>query len=181
MNAQAPWLPLAFAGFCCMAGCGSTRQQASAIGRETVVQPTTRSGRWESFRLAEGKDLRATLIPRTDPTDHFPLSTLQVYNIADEDVIVGYEPGCVVVHCGDYEQRGPAVTFIDRREILRSQQPIEFELPSGGWARSPSSGARELLIPSELPAGRYPIWATFRVGGPNGDLIETARDMYIVP
>lgn len=134
-----------------------------------------------TFRLAEAKDLRATLITRSGTADHFPVCTVQVYNVADDDVVVGYEPGCVVVHCGEFEQQGPAVTFVGRREILRSQQPIEFELPSGSWAQVSSSGPRNLLIPSQLPSGKYTIWATFRITGTDGPLVETPRDTYFVP
>lgn len=175
-------LPPAFVGVCVIAGCHATPQAStSKPSSQPVAAAQTQPGRWQSFRLAEAKDLRATLITRSGTADHFPVCTVQVYNVASDDVVVAYEPGCVVVHCGEFEQQGPAVTFVGRREILRSQQLIEFELPSGSWAQASATGPRNLLIPSQLPSGKYPIWATFRIAGVDGPLVETPRDTYYVP
>jgi hypothetical protein len=135
----------------------------------------------ECFRAAEATDLQVSLATRTTPTDHFPLATVKVYNIAADEIILTYEPGNIVVHCGQFEQQGPPPAFVRRREILRSKQPIEFALPSGGWMRTPSNGEQDLLIPTELPPGKYPIWATFHVGGPDGPTVESQKDWYIVP
>lgn len=177
------WLASVFAGVCFMAGCYATPREPSTSNpsSQPVEAAQTQGGRWVTFRLAEAKDLRATLITRSGTADHFPVCTVQVYNVAGDDVVVGYEPACVVVHCGQYEQQGPATTFVGRREILRSQQPIEFELPPGSWAQASTTGARNLLIPSQLPSGKYPIWATFRIAGSDGPLVETPHDTYFVP
>lgn len=114
--------------------------------------------------------------------DHFPVVTVKVYDVTNEDVIVGYEPGCVVVHCGGFELHGPPVTFVQRREILRPRQPLEFALTSGDWApSSTAAGPRDLLAATDLPPGRYPIWATFHLGNPDGPAIDTPRDWYVVP
>jgi hypothetical protein len=134
----------------------------------------------ECIRIARPVDLQASLMARNGSTDHFPVVTVKIYDIAGDDVIVGYEPGCVVVHCGDYELHGPAVTFVQRREILRPRQPLELKLPSGDWEPSPSSGPRDLLAPTDLPPGRYPIWATFHLGSPDGPPIETPHDWHVV-
>jgi hypothetical protein len=149
---------------------------APAATRPAATRPTTRL----SFRLADASDLRVILVTRVDPATHYPLCTVQVYNNSDDEVIVGYEPGSVVVHCGEYERRGPAPTFVSRREILRPNQPIEFELSSGGWARSPTAQPQELLIPTRLPPGRYPLWASFRTDGPGESAVESVRDTYVV-
>ena len=170
------WLVLL--GACCEAGCGGARG-APAGGRLPMSRAALAAR--ESFRVAGAKDLQAILIARPTRTSRYPLCTVKVYNLAGEDVIVGYEPLSVVVHCGEYEQRGPPVTFVYRREILAQQQPLEFELPPGGWGRSPTAGSKELLIPTELPSGQYPIWATFRIGGPGGEIIETEHGRYDVP
>lgn len=161
-------------------GCCADRHDASEPRPSTAPAPTTRPVRQATFRIAEPRDLRATLIIRPNPKNHFPLAIVQVYNGAADDVIVEYEPGCVAMHCGEYEQAGPAAAFVSRREVLRPSEPIEFELPAGGWRRSPSAASRELLIPSELPKGTYPVWATFRLAGPGGGLVETAHDTFVV-
>ena len=135
----------------------------------------------ETFRLAGPGDLQALLIAAPGGNGHFPLCTVKIYNVASEDVILGYEPGSVIVHCGEFERRAPDATFITRREILRPNQPLEFELPPGGaWARSPSAGSRELLVPIELPSGTYTVWATFRAAGPATATITSRRDVYRV-
>lgn len=111
--------------------------------------------------------------------DRWPAATVKIYNNSGDEVIVGYEPGSVVVHCGEFEQRGPAITFVERREILTPKQPLAFELQPGGWMRSSGTAARDLMIPVELPPGKYPVWATFRLAGAN-DLVESPPDLYIV-
>jgi len=148
---------------------------APAATRPATTRPTRLS-----FRLAVPADLRVILIIRSDPATHYPLCTVQVYNNSDDEVIVGYEPGSVVVHCGEYERRGPAPTFVSRREILRPNQPIEFELPAGGWARSPAAQPQELLIPMRLPPGRYPLWASFRTASTGESAVQSERDTYVV-
>jgi len=135
----------------------------------------------QCFRVPEAADLQVTLITRPNPKDHFPLATVKIYNIASDEIIVAYQPGSVVFHCGELEQPGPAITFVERREILRSQQPLVFEIGSDGWMRSPSTGNGDLFIPLDLPPGRYPIWATFRMGGEGGPVIESSPDWYTVP
>ena len=163
------------------AGCCAGRHDANEAHPSTAPVATTRPVRQATFRIADARDLRATLITRPNTKSGFPLVIVQIYNGADDDVIVEYEPGCVVMHCGEYEQHGPAAAFVSRREILRPSEPIEFELPTGGWRRSPSATSSELLIPSELPRGTYPAWATLRLAGPDGGMIETPHDTYAVP
>ena len=141
---------------------------------------TTQVAGTETIRLAEPKDLQVTLMVPTNPSDHYPKATVKVYNAAADDVIVGYEPGCVVVHCGPFEQHGPGMTFTRRREILRPREPLEFEIPAGGWTRSPTPGEQDLLLPVPLPPGRYPVWATFELSG-STQAVETPHDTYVVP
>ena len=162
------------------AGC-STRVAAS--GRNDPppsTAPATQPGRWTRVRVAEAKDLQVRLISREDPTDHFPVCVVKVYNVSSDDLIVAYEPNCAAVHCGGYEQRGPDVTFVQRREVLSPSQGLELEIPKGGWKPSLFDGGKELLMPDELPAGRYPIWATFRQPGTDSTVVTGDRDFYIV-
>lgn len=163
----------------------STQSVASGnpLKPEHVLESFDPADATESFRVARPADLQVSLMTRAArAADRFPAVTVKVYNIASQDVIVGYEPGCVVVHCGKFEQSGPAVTFVQRREILRPRQPLEFELNSGEWEPSSTgNGPRDLLTPTELPPGRYPIWATFQLGGAHGSPIESPHDSYVVP
>jgi hypothetical protein len=145
-----------------------------------TAPPTTQAAQTETIRLADPQDLQVTLMAPANPSDHYPLATVKVYNVADHEVIVGYEPGCVVIHCGGFEQHGPGMTFTRRREILRPRQPLEFEIPAGGWTRSPTPGEQDLLLPVPLPAGKYPVWATFQLSG-STVRVESPRDAYIVP
>jgi hypothetical protein len=46
---------------------------------------------------------------------------------------------------------------------------------------SQSPDQRELLIPIELPKGKYPVWASFRMADSDGPPIETPREVYVVP
>jgi hypothetical protein len=117
------------------------------------------------LRLATPSDLRPILVMRVDPTDHFPICTLKLYNTATEPVIVGYTPNCVMVHCGSFELQGPGVTFVHRREVLQPQQVLELDIPSGGWVGAVTNGERQLMIPTTLPTGSYETWATFKVEG----------------
>lgn len=159
-------------------GAGANPDETARPARPALA--TTQKARTETIRIAEPGDLQVTLMTPANPSDHYPRATVKVYNVSSEDVIVGYEPGCVVVHCGPFEQRGPAMTFTRRREILRPRQPIEFEIPAGGWMRSPTTGEQDLFIPLPLPAGKYPTWATFQLNG-STELVESPHDSYVVP
>lgn len=143
-------------------------------------QPTTKHApKTKTIRIAEPGDLQVTLMTPPNPADHFPHATAKVYNAASEDVIVGYEPGCVVIHCGEYEQHAPGMTFTQRREILRPRQPLEFDVPPGGWMRSPTTGEQDLMLPVELPKGKYPVWATFKLSG-SQQVVESPHEVYVV-
>jgi hypothetical protein len=109
--------------------------------------------------------LQLVLFATKDPEHRFPVSVVKVYNTANEDVIVAYEPDSVVIRCGEYQQQGPGVTFVRRREILSPHQPLEIAIPAGGWTRINATGERELMVPTELPSGKYELWAGFRVEG----------------
>lgn len=164
-------------------GTAGPKQNDAARPAPAATQPTpatTQKAKTETIRVAEPGDLQVTLMTPANPSDHYPRATVKVYNGSKEDVIVGYEPGCVVVHCGPFEQRGPAMTFTRRREILRPRQPIEFEIRPGGWMRSPTTGDQDLFIPLPLPAGKYRTWATFQLSGAT-ELVESPRDNYVVP
>lgn len=146
----------------------------------TTRPATTARADSETIRIARLGDLQVELTTPANPSDHFPKAIVKVYNASNEDLIVGYEPGCVVVHCGEFEQHAPGMTFTQRREILRPRQPLEFDMPTGGWMRSPGPGGQDLLIPVDLSPGKYPVWATFQLSG-SEKTIRSTRDTYVVP
>lgn len=172
-------LPLILLILCLTAGCRSAQQTAQITTAIAPAAPTTRPIDRECFRIAAAKDLQLILFSTRDAVHRFPVSIVKIYNNAADDVIVGYEPGSVVIHCGNYEQQGPAVTFVHRREILSPHQPLELEIPAGGWTRANAAGERELMLPTDLPPGRYELWATFRVEGDGA--IDTRHETYEVP
>ena len=177
----AAWLAVMLAGLGTVVGCGPEHQNAQATVQAAPTTSVADTFQRECPRVAGAKDLQPVLFFRKDAASGFPVSVVKLYNAADEPVIVGYEPGSVIVHCGDYEQRGPADTFVHRREILNPQQPLEIEVPAGGWTRSTVSGGTELMLPTQLPPGKYALWASFQVEGARGGTISTAPDAYQVP
>ena len=173
---------LIVASFC---GCATTRPPplsksaelapATQIGR---TQHTTQPGESRTcIRLATPADLRPILVTRGDPADHFPICTLKLYNMASEPVIVGYTPNCVTVHCGSYEQQGPAVSFVHRREILDPQQSLDLEIPPASWTLF-EAGERQLMIPGTLPTGSYETWADFKFEGSPAAEITTKHELF---
>ena len=174
-------IALGFAGVVLSRALLSAPGPGTIPGRAAASQPTTRhAAKTETIRIAEPGELQVTLMTPPNASDHFPHATVKVYNVSEEDVIVGYEPGCVVVHCGTYEQHAPGMTFTQRREILRPRQPLEFDIPPGGWMRSPTSGEQDLMLPVELPKGKYPVWATFKLSG-SQERVESPHDTYLAP
>ena len=152
---------------------------AAITEASTTRAATTQAARWETLRIATAADLELRLSTRVDPKDHFLVCVVKVYNASGGDVILDYEPLSATVHCGQYEQRGPAVTFVHRREVLRPQQALELEIPPGGWVPSPTATEQDLMIPTELPPGTYPVWATFHLPTDSAT-IDSGRDSYTV-
>jgi hypothetical protein len=147
-----------------IAGCEATSAQPDAVASAQTA-PATQPVKRECIRVAKAADLQLLLFTSRDPAHHFPVSLVKIYNSADEDVIVAYEPGSVVIHCGSYQQPGPPVTFVRRREILGPHEPLEIAIPPGGWSLINAAGERELMVPTDLPPGAYDLWASFRVEG----------------
>lgn len=164
-------------------GCGpGTPKGAVAAPTSAPTTASSTSDATESFRRARADDLRILIGPRTVGKDGFPLASVQVWNNGGDDVIVEYAPGSVVLHCGPYEQHGPDLLLGRRREILEPQQDVDFAMPRGKWSRSPATtGPQDLMLPTELEKGKYPLWATFRVTGPGGEIVESDHDTYEVP
>lgn len=133
------------------------------------------------FRAAQAKDLRILISTRKAGLDGFPVAGIQLWNNSPEEVIVQYDSASVVLHCGPFEQHGPANVLGRRREILDPQEELDFEMPQGHWARSAANGERDLMLPSDLPRGNYPMWATFRVAAPAGGTVESDRDQFDAP
>jgi hypothetical protein len=159
--------------FCCQSASPSAPESSAS-----QTAPTTRPDR-ECIRVATAKDLQVILFAVKDREHGFPVSVVKIYNNAPDDVIVGYEPGSVVVHCGAYQQQGPAVTFVHRREILSPHEPLEIALPPAGWTRTNPAGERELMLPTDLPPGKYELWASFRVEGDAE--IQSRHETYELP
>jgi hypothetical protein len=113
--------------------------------------------------------------------DGFPVAFVQMWNSSGDEVLVEYQSASVVLHCGPFEQHGPAGVFGRRREVLDPQQELDFDMHAGRWSRSPTTGPRDLMLPTELPKGKYPMWATFRMPGADGEVVESDRDTYEAP
>ena len=156
----------------------SERDTFEVAAPESAPSPAAKE---ESFRPAETKDLRVMLATRPNPADGFPLAQVNIYNTSNDQIIVGYEPESVVLHCGPYEKHAPPVGFVERREILRPKQPLEFDVAAGGWIPSPNAGGQDLLIPTKLPPGKYQTWASFRLPGNDATTIASPRDWVVVP
>jgi hypothetical protein len=155
-------------------GCGSSQPAAPGM-------PTTTTSTEQSFRTAEAKDLKMLVATQKPAADGFPVAVVQMWNASADEVLVEYQPGSVVLHCGPYEQNGPANVFGRHREVLDPQQELDFELRTSRWSRSPTAGPRDLMLPTELPKGKYELWATFRMPGSSGGMVESDRDAYEVP
>jgi hypothetical protein len=184
VNSPSGWATVVLAGVWLAAGCQSAPADSTVLAATRATPalqtaPATQSAQRQLFRVATAKDLQVILFATKDDEHHFPNSIVKIYNAADEDVIVVYEPGSVVVHCGDYQKEGPPVTFVRRREILSPHQPLELAIPPGGWTRTNAAGEHELMLPTDLPAGRYELWASFRVEG--DAVIESRHEGYDVP
>jgi hypothetical protein len=163
---------------CAIGGCGSPPRESAPSTQPAATAP---SAGLQSFRPARAEDLRMLVATRKPGPDGFPIATIQLWNNSSDEVIVEYQAGSVVLHCGPFEQHGPAFVLGRRREILDPQQELDFTMPTGNWYRSPTTGPKDLMLPSDLEKGKYPMWATFRVPGPNGGIVESDKDAYEVP
>jgi hypothetical protein len=163
-----------------MCGC-MTDSSARIFPRPTIADlastTTPATSNRICVRVATAADLEPILITRPNSTDHFPICTLKVYNKASEPVIVGYAPNCVTVHCGPFEQQGPGVTFVHRREILEPQNALELEIPPGSWTMTDG----QLIVPTTLPAGPYQAWASFKVEGDTPVEIVSKHTTFTAP
>lgn len=163
-----------------MTGCGSPRPPAPATQPALTTAPSPSSDVL-SFRKAKAEDLRMLVATRKPGPDGFPIATIQMWNNSADEVLAEYQAGSLVLHCGPFEQHGPAFVLGRRREVLDPQQELDFTMPTGNWYRSPTTGPRDLMLPSALEKGKYPMWATFQVPGPGGGIVESDRDAYEVP
>jgi hypothetical protein len=112
--------------------------------------------------------------------DQFPVVVVEMWNNAVDEVLVEYDANSVVLHCGPYEQHGPAEVFGRRREVLDPHEELNFKMLPGGWTRSATGGERDLMLPTELPRGKYDMWATFKISGPGGGVVESDQSTYLV-
>jgi hypothetical protein len=129
-------------------------------------------GTFETFRVGEPADLRLSIYGVKPAAKDFPFVLLTLQNMSNQDQIVAYERGSLVIHCGDFVQHGPIV-FQRRRQILSPKATIVFDPPDDDWAELAPNGEPELLIPVKLPPGKYTIWATFQVAGRHGGTIRS--------
>jgi len=133
------------------------------------------------FRAAKVNDLRMLVSTKKPGPDGFPVVVVEMWNNGSDEVLVEYDVDSVVLHCGPYEQHGPGEVFGRRREVLDPHEELNFKMPSGGWSRSATGGGQELMLPTELPKGMYELWATFRISGPSGGMVESDRNTHLVP
>jgi hypothetical protein len=162
-------------GLSVLAGCCTKAPPASGPSPSGVIP----AGTFETFRVANPADLRLSIYGVRPAEKDFPYVLLTVRNECSNDVIVEYERGSLVIHCGTYVQHGPE-TFQRRRQILSPRATIVFDPPQNGWGEQSSDGQPELMIPIRLPAGKYTIWATFQVPGPHGGIIRSDERVYEV-
>ena len=159
-----------------LAGC-----QAAPRQQRVQVQEPSATTRPFCFRAARAGDLRMLVSTRKPGPDGFPVAVVEMWNNVNEDVLVQYDVDSVVLHCGPYELHGPADVFGRRREILEPHEELNFSMPAGGWSQSATAGPRDLMIPTELPRGKYEMWATFRIAGANGGWVESDRNIFLLP
>jgi hypothetical protein len=130
----------------------------------------------ETFAYAAPSDLRLWMVAwKRNPDTGFPVAVVQIRNITEHDVIVAYEPGSLKIHCGDFVQSGPPDTAVLRREILGPLGWINFPPPTAGWVEMDQDGSPDLSVPTQLPSGRYALWATFVLATPDHTPISTGK------
>jgi len=171
---------ISFLALAAAVGCSAVNApspQPSAVPAAAEAHPTSAPADRICVRIVTTADLEPVLIMRPNPNDHFPICTLKLYNRASEPVVIGYTPNCVTVHCGPFEQQGPGVTFVHRREIVDPQSALELEIPPGSWTMTDG----EIMVPTTLPAGPYESWAAFKLEGASSAQIATRHTTFTAP
>jgi len=112
--------------------------------------------------------------------DGFPVVVVQLTNLSNDEVLVGYEKGSIEVHCGPYVQYGPFAVDGRRQEVLDARGWIQFPPPRGRWTLRSTRGA-ELMVPTTLESGDYPLSASFRLTTGDRAVIHSPRQVYSVP
>ena len=162
---------------------------AVAVGcraRSTAESPHThpvlaRRGAFETFRVAEPRDLNLYIYGLRPGENGFPYVLLILQNIGTEAVLVPYGPGSVRVRCGPYVQGGPGGVDRVRREVLGPGELIALSPPEGGWGEASAAGGQaDLIVPERLPPGKYEISATYQLPDPPGGVVRSDRRMYDV-
>lgn len=153
-----------------LCGCGISHSPQSHPAPAKEPSPIR-----QSVRVAEPEDLKLYIYSWKPGPDGFPQVTLDLRNNLNEDLLVAYAQGSVTVHCGPYAQTGPALVGLRRREVLDPFGSMKLFSPKGGWIELSADGKSELVVPIRLPAGKYELWASFEVAGPNPGVIESMR------
>jgi hypothetical protein len=143
--------------------------------------PTNPDTTVETFRMATKGELSLGILNVAPGPDGFPLATVNLRSLTNDEIIVSYAPRCLAIHCGTYVQFGPPATYGIRREILDAFGYMDFPPPSSGWANHSDSGQIELIHPTRLPAGNYDLWATLYLAGPDGGTLQTPHQVYKCP
>ncbi len=165
-------LPLLTSGLL-VVGCTPSHHASAPIAATSQPAPPR-----QSVRIATAADLKLYIHTWRAGPDGFPQLVLDLRSRVNDDLLVAYAQGSVVVHCGPYVQRGPLLTGLRRREVLDPYGSLNFFSPRGGWIEIAEDGTPQLVIPVKLPTGKYPLWATFEVAGEKPALIETERQTY---
>jgi hypothetical protein len=155
----------------------------TATSRAPARPATTQSAddhELQTFPVARTADLNLSIYGVKAGQGGYPVVYVMLENKRNRAMIVGYGPGSIVVHAGSYIQNGPAETSQLRREIMLPHGLIVFDPPAKGWEALSADGKPDLLKPTNLPPGKYHVYATFEIPGTHGRMIESDRREYEV-
>lgn len=160
------------AGVACLCGC---RADGGARSPATAPSGLRRPGApgLHLVREARPADLRYEIAGIGIGPNGFPDVRTRLTNASGEEVLVAYEPRRVLVHVDSYVRPGRDRTFPGRRQLLAPGESMPVDPPAGDWIQVAPDRQIELMVPTRLPPGRYSAWATFIVGDPHTDVLDT--------
>jgi hypothetical protein len=139
------------------------------------------SSPFASVRYAVRQDVELDLVTVRPGPDGFPIVDAVVRNLTNDQIVLEYGPGSVMLHCGDYFQRGPGATSALCREILDAFGYVEFAPVSGEWREKSPDGGVELMFPTHLPPGDYDLWVSFFSSKLQGGRLDSIHQIYRNP
>jgi hypothetical protein len=139
------------------------------------------SSPFASMRYARARDVELDLVSVKPGVDGFPVVNAVVRNLTNDQIVLEYGPGSLMVHCGKYFQRGPGATSAIRQEILQGYGYVEFAPVTGGWREKSGDGNIEMLVLERLPSGDYDVWGSFFSSKMQGGRLDSAHQTYRNP